>query len=220
MKSIMEKVKQQTNQRGTNFLFLIGIFVIFSCNKKPTYEEVSAMIEKASSGLNQEREVNGVKVKIKYLPSNYLAYQEAVKLENLSVKSYDSLLNYYNNTYTFVMSIGPSSDLERGDIMVEGVRDMKEYSERFLNMNFNIENKVNLQDEEEINMPILSHMENIYGLEKSRNILFVFNKNKKSPLDGQLNFIYEDELFGMGTLHFGFDKNELNKISSYNLAVK
>lgn len=176
-------------------------------------QEFIRYMNDAKNGLTISRSVNGVKVTLNYLTPEYNALKE-MESEGLKGKvKYDSLLAYYNSTASFVMTLAPDeSKKEKGDIMYKGVKDFKEYIERALALNFDLESQVRLEADKNIYPPSLSSLDNTYSLTTDRKVNFVFTPaNKKEELlnAAYYDFVYHDEHFGLGTLHFYFDKKKI-----------
>ncbi len=158
------------------------------------------------------RVVNFMKVKVKYLPSQYLALKE---YEASGKKlNYDSLVNYYQQSESFLVSFAPN-DLEKGnDVMFDGISNYQEYVERVFTMNFDLESKFKLKTETEEYKPVLTSFENTYGLSKSRDVSIVFaSKSKQQPLNASayLDVSYNDEIYELGILHFVFNIKGIKK---------
>lgn len=206
--------------RGVFFLLLLS-----SCQKETVTspQEYFRWMNDEENGLVRTRYVNGLEVKVKYLPPQYLAYQELENLESYTPYQKDSIMDQYKSNLAFVMSIGSDERKEEGiDIMYKNVRDYREYAERTYNMNFEMEEFITLSADGKEYSPVLSAMENIYGLDSKRNILFVFAPNGKSDHTFQeaekLDFIYKDELFDLGTNHFVFKKEAIQSVPEFPFA--
>ena len=82
-----------------------------------------------------------------------------------------------------------------------------------MSLNFDLENQVTLETAANIYAPSLSSLDNTYSLSNDRKINFVFTPvNKKEELENatHYDFVYRDEQFDLGTLHFYFDKKKIN----------
>lgn len=199
-------------------LLLIGFvgMILTGCitkKKISSLQEFNGYMNDTKNGLTISRSVNGVKVTLSYLTPEFKALKE---MESEGFKGnikYDSLLAYYKNTASFVMTLAPDeSKKEKGDIMYKGVRDFKEYIERALALNFDLESQVTLEADGITYAPSLSSLDNTYSLTNDRKINFVFTPtSKKEELlnAAYYDFVYHDEHFDLGTLHFYFDKKKI-----------
>ena len=193
-------------------------FLLTSCKTSHvnSVEEYNKWMNDPENGLVKTKKIKGLTVSVKYLPAAYLIYKELGETD-YSEKDRDSLKKAYERSLTFLMTIAP--DKEKGnknDIMLEGIVNYKDYSERLLTLNFELDKNVTLKSDNLELKPVLSALENTYGLSKSRSITFVFApdikememlKNAKT-----LDFVYIDELFQLGILHFNFNNEKLKEL--------
>ncbi len=175
-------------------------------------EEYLKWINLEENGLVKQKSVNGILMKVKLLTPDYLAYLE--NRGNTNGQKADSLISHYSGSYTFVLSIGPDEKSgNSGDIMYKGVQEYKEYAERMLTMNFDMEQYIKLTLDDMEYKPVLSSMENVYGLDSKRNLIFVFapnnEKDKNFTNSSQLDFIYDGQMFDLGVNHFVFKKEDI-----------
>jgi hypothetical protein len=205
--------------------FLCCLFLIFSCKEEVTsVAAYSKWINKKENGLISTRKINNLKITVKYLPSDYLIYKD-VTGNNLTDAGIDSIKKKYENTLTFLMSLEP--DDERGnksDVMYGGVGSYEEYSKRLLAMNFDMAKNIQLKTDALELKPVLSVLENTYGLSKGRTIVIAFapDDQQKTKLSEskQWDFIYSDELFQLGTMHFNFNKNDITHLPVIKESIK
>ncbi|MCX6180359.1 MAG: hypothetical protein NT150_00330 [Bacteroidetes bacterium] len=124
----------------------------------------------------------------------------------------DSLEKYYSRSLQFVLSIVPED--EKGDVMTSSVKNYNEYAELSHEMNFEMEKMVYLTIGDKIYYPVLSAMENIYGMKAGRDIIFSFVpaslQDSTFYQSDSLCFTYEDQLFNLGINHFTYSRKELN----------
>jgi hypothetical protein len=179
--------------------------------------EYSNFINNPDNGLIVTRKINGLKISVKYLPAEYLEYKEMQGDKEVIKNQLDSLKKEYENSITFLMSIGPDEDKgNKNDIMFDKIANYKEYAERLLSLNFEIDKNITLKTGNLELKPVLSALENTYGLSKSRNIVFAFavTKADKEEIEksNELDFSYSDDLFQLGLMHFNFSKNKLENL--------
>lgn len=164
------------------------------------------------------KEANGVQLKAKYLPPEYLAYKDYMnegRIHNL-----DSIIEFYSHQVTIMLSIDPVST-ENNDIMTKDIGGYKNFKERLYSLNFDIEQNVELKTDDNNYKPVLSSFERMYGLKPGRDILFVFSpesKTDKALFDGKtLVFEFDDRNFGTGISRFKFKRKAINKLNAFNL---
>ena len=200
-----------------SLLVLIGFFLQCSGRKEiHDPKEYIQWINNPENGLTIVKKINNLKITVKYLPPEYLAYQELKEKKQLSQQVKDSLVNHYARNKTFLLTVGPEDGNNKAgaDIMFRGIQKYEEYRLRSVTMNFEMAEFVSLVTSKGSLAPVLSTMENVYGLKPDRSIYFVFaqqqpghNLNEEEVLD----FTFNDELFGTGINHFGFTREKLEK---------
>ncbi len=208
--------------RITNLISCLCLFLLFSCGKKEIKEplEYTKWLADPENNLVQTRYINGIKISVKYLPPEYLAYIECKDKENVNKLVKDSLVRYYEESKTFVLNIGPDERKGQpsGDIMMSNISHYQDYKGRNFTMNFEMQDYISLEIPGASYAPVLCNLENVYGLDKSRNIFVVFaDKEKKGKLNvsKELDFVFDDEIFGTGRSHFVFNKKDLNDIPHF-----
>lgn len=184
-------------------------------------EALFAWMHNPDNGLSRQRSTAGLEVSFQYLPPAYLAWREATGMEQCTPQQFDSLLALYNTGYTFIMTLGPDKEAgETFDVMYAGVHNEAEYNERVQQLNFQIGNYLQLKTAGGSYAPVLSRMENTYGLASHRKIYLVFNTdNPNSDLftAKELDLTFSDELFGTGISHYVFDRAQLTAEPELNL---
>ena len=210
--------------------YIIGLLIIctllFSCERKEvsSVAEYSKWINNPANGLIATRKINGLQISVKYLPAEYLEYKDIQEDED-SKKQVDDIKKEYKNSITFLMTIGPDEEKgNKNDIMFDRIKNYKEYSERLLSLNFAISDNIQLKAGDVILKPVLSALENTYGLSKNRNIVFAFapSETEKQLIEScsELDFTYADELFQLGYMHFTFKENNFKKLPTINQCEK
>lgn len=176
-------------------------------------KEFNSWMYSEKSGLLLSKSVNGIKVKLTYLTPEYNALKEMEQYKLSGKVKYDSLLTYYKSSATFVMTLAPDeSKNQSDDIMYKGLKNYQEYVKRALSLNFDLEQQVIVEADGKKYMPNLSSLDNTYGLSNDRKINFVFTpQQQKDELEkaSYYDFVYHDEQFDLGTLHFYFNKKEI-----------
>lgn len=204
------------------FFLLLVIIGHSSCKKMEkaktgNLSEYLEWINDPANGLSKVKYVNGLEIKIKYMPREYLAYLDLKSRDKISMEGKDSVINLYQHSFQFMMSIGPDEREGNGpDIMLDGIVNQGEFEERVHLMNFEMERYISLAVDEKEFRPVLSTMENVYGMTSARNIVFVFVPGEKDQdvfaHAEKLDLVYDDELFGLGVNHFLFYKENIQDI--------
>lgn len=188
------------------------VLFIVSCNSSiDNFPDYMKYLADKENGLVKEKSTNGVSIKIKYLPLDYLAHKEYKKENGISI---DSIKKSYENSLTFMMTIGPDKE-KNFDITKVGVSSYEEFALRIEQMNFWMKDYVTLTVGGKEISADMAQMESTYGLEKDRKIVFVFqNKDEQghSLLTDDLTFTYKDEIFFTGINKFKFNIKDINSI--------
>jgi hypothetical protein len=195
-------------------IYFLFVVLLFSCKKQQvnSVSDYSKYINNPDNGLVITRKVNGLQLSVKYLPSEFLEYKD-----QQGNSSTQSIKNVYQNTLTFLMTIGPDEEKgNKNDIMFNEISSYKEYTERLLSLNFEIDKSITLKAKDIELKPVLSNLENTYGLSKNRSIVIAFaptdEQRKKIENADELEFTYSDELFDMGIMHFNFSGSDMNHL--------
>ncbi|MBS1636296.1 MAG: hypothetical protein JST26_10290 [Bacteroidetes bacterium] len=177
-----------------------------------TVQEYSTWLNQKENGYIQEKEAGGMILQVKYLPATYLALKEFETKKGML--SFDSLLSAYKYSTTFLLSFRPK-DAEKGeDVMLKDVTDYSEYVERSMTLNFDLESRLELKTSTDNYKPVLSSLENTYGLSKGRSIYMVFTaKTQRDELQkaSYYDLVYTDDIYNLGILHFMFDLPAMQK---------
>ncbi|MBQ21652.1 MAG: hypothetical protein CMD31_12930 [Flavobacteriales bacterium] len=208
------------------FIYIAFLFLAITLSScKHSIDDFNTYMEYLAdkdNGLVKEKSIGGIQLKVKYLPNDYLVYNEVKNNKQLTENLLDSLKLTYANSITFMMVLGPDKN-ESFDITRVGVANYEEFAQRIEEMNFNMMQHVKLQVGNEAYSPELYQMESTYGLEQSRKFLFVFKaKDEKSNtiLKDDFQFVYADELFNTGINKFQFKHSDVNAIPTFNFSYK
>lgn len=191
------------------------IITLSSCkNNEPIiFIDLLKWINNNENGLIKESSVDGLKITMKYLPPQYLAYREMSSNENINNCIYDSLLNVYKWSHSFLMIVGPDEEKgEKFDVMFLNTSGKDDFTQRVYDMNFNIKDLINLKTAQRKYKPAITSLENVYSLNKSRTLYIVFTPEKENDdllKAEKLDFIYNDEIFNTGIHHFVFNKKDI-----------
>lgn len=202
-----------------NLFRLVLILIVFcaGCKQKELTSESAFLkwMHSEENGLCKSKKVNGFVLTAKYLPAEYLTYNE-LKGKPYTQNEIDSLLNHYNKARTFLFTIAPeNSNKAEGDVMFNNVYNGQEYKQRVHQMNFQLEDLFRLKAEEKSFAPVMSAMENIYSLGNQRSLYMVFadNEEVKGVLEQQeLDLTFSDDIFNTGINHFTFNKEDFDNV--------
>ncbi len=183
-----------------------------------TEAEFYHWINDPKNGLVQSKKANDLSITVKCLPAAFLAYKEWRNIPGAGEKEMDSLLNYYQHSRTFLMTIKPSvAQLDAatgasGDVIYQGIGTYQQYQQRVMQLNFNLGDFLGLHAGKQVFKPTLSAMENTYGVIEQRNFYLVFSDtDEKTNLlaENELDLTFQDEIFNTGISHFIFQKKKI-----------
>ena len=214
----MQMIKRMMRKHRTAIsnLLLCALAALWGCGDHhvDSIEEYSAWLNDPAHHLVQSKVINGLQLTVKYLPPEYMAYQDIRNSTNSSAWYRDSIIALYRSNVHFLLSIGLDGEERRNaDVMTSGVGSYPEFARRVLDMNFDMENHILLKTRGGECRPVLAVMENTYGIKGRRDIVVAF-----SPAAGDLkntdemDFVLYDEIFGTGISHFVFQKNNMNGV--------
>jgi len=194
---------------------IILLFFSLACSKSEvSLQDYYEWQEDESNGVHKTKTVGEIAFDMKLLSPDYLTYLE-LKGEKGAVTPQlkDSIMKFYENNLTFVLTIGPAEE-SHFDITSVGIKNYEEYAERMKQLNFGLTELLELRAGGKKWKPVIVEMENIYGLEFHRKFNIVFSPEEKADelvkLD-KFTVMFDDEIFGTGTSSFGFLKSSLDK---------
>jgi hypothetical protein len=198
-----------------SIVLIAGIFLQSCKNSKVKPPEFARYINDPANGLSKERKVNGITIKVKYLPTSLLAYKEFKESEMVDEAQYDSLYTTYASGRSFLMEIIPDN---KEDLMSKDIDTESEYKERVNQMNFNLRDYLELSVNGETIPASIANFENIYGLQNGRKVMVVFPiKPSDKKGNGDIQFTYHDEIYATGINHFTFSAKDLQAVPEIKL---
>lgn len=208
-----------TKMRNT-FHLLLFAFLLLLCegclSGFASEKQMYSWLNDPDHGLVKTKNINGLNVTVKYMPPDFLAYTEYINAPQGMKQSRDSLLMWYKKNLTFLISISLDENNKSSlDIMRMGVTNYSEYREKFLALNFDLSESISLKSKTKSIKPVLTNLENVYGASQSRNITIVFSPqdlNEFLAKSRELDFVYDDEVFSMGIMHYKFNLQELTTV--------
>jgi len=168
------------------------------------------------------KSIKGIKLSVKYLPPEYLTYNELK--ENPSRQyTIDSLLTIYQKNRTFLLTFAPEDNKAQEpqpDVMYDNITNNEEYLKRFQDLTFNMGQYIQLKTDSNTYTPVLHTFENTYGLSPYRSIYLVFGekgiKNDDLLSSNKLELVFDDLIFSTGISYFSFKKNKIDHIPHIN----
>jgi len=201
--------------RSKRFLPLCLALAFISCTTPDSLDirEYYEWMNDPEHGLVRIREIGDVRLTVKYLPSDYLAWLY-VQSEGRSDRTFrDSMNAVYRNSLGFLLTLSPVAPEGTGrDIMLSGVSSYQEYVSKFMVMNFRIPELVKLHADGYESSPVLANSENSYGLTTKRDVMLIFPDNPKIWRSQSLTISFDDRIMETGISRFTFNCKQLQSI--------
>jgi hypothetical protein len=201
------------------FLQFAFLLILCGCgtNTVSDKKEYLSYLANPENGLIKEKNVAGIKYKLKYLPEDYQVFNTMKVSEKLNERQIDSVRKAYANSVTFLLNIGPDEN-ENFDITRVGISTYEEFADRIEQMAFGAQEWISIKIKDKEYHPDIVKLENINALEKSRNFIVVFSSEKNSEKDLRKNdmcFQYSDEMFDTGVNKFVFRAEDIGSIPEF-----
>lgn|GEM_PF-1176552 len=184
-------------------------------------EDFTRWINDPDHGMVKDVYVNGLHISIKHLPTDYLVRSEVSKILHtnkefpLTSSTIDSIRGLYTESMTFVLGIGPDERKEKGgDVMFRDITSYPEFVQRAMNLNFEMDKFVSMRVGSSQYAPVLTNLENTYGLNTARSIVLVFPRPPDVP-DGEeagYEVVWNDMLYTTGIHRFFFSARDMESI--------
>lgn len=177
------------------------------------YEELAD----PANGLVRQTTARGLKLTMKYLPGEYMAFQErrdrpegGAEPEAVASEGMLSSDRDYSSSIHFLLSIAPEDPDKGGDVMTRGVSSSEDLTRRAMDLNFAIREMVTAHYGGEVVPAALATMENTYGLTPKRDIVIAFPKLEGKWREGEeVDLVFDDRIFKTGINHFRFRISDL-----------
>jgi len=205
--------------RKSLYIALISVLLISCSNEElKTVGDLDTYIKNPENGLVKVKEVNGYRMVMQLLPSEYLALKE----KPTDKTTFDSIQKEYSQSMNFLFSIEPDGEKRKNDVVMNGVRNYEEYKQKFTSLSFGIQDYFSIQNESASYYPVLSNMEPVYQLKAGRSFNIVFAPQDEQSIQDfeemqNIDIVFEDAFFDTGINHFVFNKKDLKNIPTKNL---
>ncbi len=196
------------------FLVIALFFLCLACTTSTTdYTSYLKYLADSKNGLTREHSANGIKLRVKYLPVDYLVFNAVKSIDSsISANDLEKIKRSYKNSLTFMLTIGPAEG-ENFSITKIGVENYQQFAERIETMSFHMNEYITLEIKGKTIDPDLVQLETINTGEPSKNLIVVFkaiDEKGKSILNDDLTFVFDDELFFTGISKFTFKASDVN----------
>lgn len=195
-------------------LYIVFVFVLVGCDTSSldSKESFFKWMGDKKNGFIKETSANNFSLRMKYLPPEYLAMNEVSSIRGSGLENYNSFLEEFKNTRTFLLSIKHKN--AGVDITNYNVADMQDYRRRIADLNFRIKETVRLKIANGTEFsPVLSTIENTYEIGGLKSIYLVFSDKSGEVLNSNtLDIVFNGGFLDTGISHFVFKKEAIENI--------
>lgn len=201
---------------GKILLCLLLLVCGSACQKRTVpLQDYVAWLHDPDHGTVQSKRVGGLQISVKYVPPEYSVYRQIREDPALALQR-DSLIAEQQKSMTFLLSLAPDSTIgARGNITMRGISSYQEFAERVMLFNFHMDEYLRLGVGSKRYEPVLTSLDNTYGLNKSTLFTVVYPSPKNSKVSDRqedITFTWNDMIFSTGIHHFVFRKEDLENI--------
>lgn len=189
---------------GPRLIVLSLLLLSGACHpKEVSRKKLVAMIQHDAT-LNQEREVNGIKIAMKYIPGQLLVAQELENKGAGGIGELPTLERKYEGQYYFRLSL--SKD---GKELARQAGSAGQYSDMIRLLSFELGKYVNASTETVDSLGLSDYaFEQDFGMSTENKILLVFRKKDFDRSD-RINVNVGEFGLGTGSMRFVFSKHEM-----------
>lgn len=186
------------------FLAIVSSCLIAGCEQLGSLDrdELAVFLAKPENGLIKRKSYDQVGWKAQIVPP------EIEKFESGKGQKFSNILQ-------FLLTVEPGKVYQHSDVMISGVESYDDYSDRMMKLNFNIADMIELRFGGSSYRPVLTNMENTFGLSNDRKIHVVFadpDFPDQLALCTKIDLVLEDRVFETGISHFIFEESFLRKV--------
>jgi len=198
--------------KENNLTFLFVCLLFLSCSKSKTFEteqEFWGFIKDPTNEYMQHKSINNIDFQLLYKPTDLLVQQE------LGDTATDSLVQQLRNKYNKQLYFSLSMSSNNKELLSSIPKNRGEFGAMVNDLAFGMKEKVHLLNAKKDTIAMLDYVyPRMYGMSKSTNILFVFNKEDEKLKEEYLNFTISNMDIGTGGIKFKIPttilKNEPN----------
>lgn len=187
-------------------IFFTKLLLLVGC-AAPEYlneQELQAFISEESNKLARSKTIGELKMRVMYRPNDFLIWQE-VEGESDTSKIREAFDRYEDYLY-FMMQLST----EQKDALYGLSGNQIEFNDRLQTLSFRMNQYVNLTTSNRDTIPVADfYYSRMFGLAKSNDILFVFNRAEIGDSEW-VSFNTKEFGFRSGRQSFRFAINDLN----------
>lgn len=187
------------------FYFSTFILLLARCAtpESLTEEALQAYIQDQSNGLMKVRQAAATQMKVFYRPNDFLIWQE-VEGETDTTRIREAFTRYDDYLY-FMMQLS----VDEKDALYGLSKNQMEFNDRLQTLSFRMNQYVQLTTSNSDTIPVAdAYYSRMFGLSKSNDLLFVFNKKKAKDAEW-VSFHTKDFGFKTGRQSFRFNMKDI-----------
>lgn len=212
----------------SNLIFLFVLILLLSCNSNPVLNETGNMdiqganinvnylnpvnyinwVQDKENGLLVEKEVGNLKFSLQYEPYEYIALKQ-LNPEAVSNDTINEIVSSLTGLQYFIFEISSITGTEppiRQSVLGDIGSETKYFS-------FDMQNDLILTQESDTLYCKLFHLEPTYNIKPSNTFLLAFEKfNKPDKENSDLNFIFYDKVFDVGTIKIKISSESISNL--------
>jgi cbb3-type cytochrome oxidase subunit 3 len=197
---------------GTMKIFLFLILIVasfFSCNRKKfTKQSLNSYINH-SAALNKEQEINGIKVRLKYIPHQLLVWQELGNAQTMDSSKINEIQKKYSGRYYFRLSYSKNNKE-----VIRQLGSYDRYSDLLQVMSFEMGKYITLYTDKRDTLPLGDFIfDQEYGMTNANNLLLAFNQ-EKSKSSNTIDIDVSEFGLGIGNTRFEFNKRDIDEVET------
>lgn len=172
-------------------------------------------VEDPDNDLTMAKELDGYRFVLQYKPVPYIILQENSGTYPGSAAFWKRAAELDGMQY-YTLAI--SSDKDQ-DILKAGIHDENEYYSRLEYFTAVMQDDILLVEGSDTLACVLYHYERNYNLSPKSNFLLGFEKGANATLDGERTLVFQDQVFGTGTIKLSIPEESIQNTPALTEAL-
>jgi hypothetical protein len=183
--------------RLIKYIFAPAFFLlVYSCSTERSEMrpgEYIAFVDNAENGFIREKQIGGVKFKLKYQPLDYLVAKQITENKISDKHQLDEYIRSRNGLRYFILEL--ENERAETDLLSEKSRSQEEYLQRVNYYSYEFENDIRLVSEKDTLPCAMYHYENSYGGTPKLKFLIAFKESGNN-----MSLVINDRIFNNGNV--------------------
>ena len=197
------------NRRQVKLLWgLLMCLVLIGCGNRAfdTEVEMLSYLKDEKNGYIQHKKVNGVDFTLMYRPTDLLVKQELG--DSISSDRVKALRGKYSKYLYFNLSMSKNNK----ELLSAAPKNRAEFGQMVNQLVFGMTEKVHLYTQSNDTVQMVDYVyPRLYGMGKSSNMMFIFQREEKKLKEEYLNFNIQDFDLQTGEVNFKVPSRKINK---------